>query len=552
LVTVLSLLALAGGSLYWILSASPLSLWRGGVTQGAVAPIFLPKQTPVMVSLLVNPDKLEAFSLSATSVNNRRQSHRELKDFEKSLLANTGLNYEQEIQPWLGEEITLAVTSLDYDRQTSNGTQPGYLLAVNSKNPQLAKEFLQSSYSKQSLSGTFELVDETYKGVNILYQKPLFTGANNRFLASAVIRDFVLFANDAKVIKEAINNIQVPALNLQNSPSYQEALTTLAEPRIAIAYANIPALSAWIANAPNPETPEVLQRLMIGLSLKSQGLVAQTALIGVNGESQQPPLLATPVSTLAYIPEDSWLTASGRDLANLWQEVSQGLEADSPLQQLVMQSLKRLQKPLGVDLPQEIFSWVTGDFSLALLPNPAGEAPDWLFVTEKLPDAQVDNIVNKFDELAKEKGYSVGNLPLLDTEVTAWTKLKTSKDKKNKGVARLDAVVRGVHTSLGNYEILATSIAAMGKALEAEKAALVNSPKFAQAIAALPTQNDGYLYLDWDKAETWLEEQIPLLRVIEVAGKPLFDNLRSLTLTSQGSTNGIRRATIFFNLGVRS
>jgi hypothetical protein len=210
-----------------------------------------------------------------------------------------------------------------------------------------------------------------------------------------------------------------------------------------------------------------------------------------------------------------------------------------------------MQKPAGIDLPQEIFNWVEGDFSLALLPNPDGGEPDWVFVAEQLPNTQVKEIVNQFDELAKKQGYSIGNLPLMDTQVTAWTKLQTSTDRNRSGVARLDAVVRGVHTQVDKYQIFATSIEAMGKALAAEPSSLVGSKKFERAIAALPLDNDGYFYLDWNEAESWVEKKFPIMRVIEVAGKPLFDNLRSLTLSSQGSENGIRRATIFFNLGVR-
>jgi hypothetical protein len=290
---------------------------------------------------------------------------------------------------------------------------------------------------------------------------------------------------------------------------------------------------------------------MVGLSLKSQGLVAQTALIGVAGEINQPPLLAAPVSTLNYVPADSWLTASGRDLKTFWQQVETGLEADSPLQQLIGETVKRIQQPLGLDLPAEIFSWVQGDFSLALLPNPDGGEPDWVFVAEEAKDVNVEEIVNRFDELARQQGYSTGNLPLMDTQVTAWTKLQTSKDIKNNGVARLDALVKGVHTQVGNYQIFATSIEAMGKALEADNSSLGASNKFSRAISALPADNDGYFYLDWQGAESWVESKFPIMRVVEVAGKPLFDNLRSLTFSSEGAENGIRRATIFFNLGVR-
>jgi hypothetical protein len=289
--------------------------------------------------------------------------------------------------------------------------------------------------------------------------------------------------------------------------------------------------------------------LAVALSIKSQGLVAQTALIGVAGEENQAPALASPVGALTYVPSDSILTAAGTDLRQFWTQIETGLEADSPLQQIFYKSLNLLQEPLGIDLATDVFSWVRGEYSLALVANPDGGEPDWIFVAEKNADA--DAAIAHLDELAKEQGYSVGNLPLLDKTVTAWTKLSTSTGKKLDSLARLEATVSGVHASIDKYEIFATSVEAMAKALQGSEISLVNSKKFQQAISALPTENDGYFYIDWNQSEPILDKKLPLVRIVELAGKPLFKNLRSLTVSSQGSQNTIRRATIFFNLGVR-
>jgi hypothetical protein len=548
----LVLLGIAGGSLSWILGQSPLSLLKGGVQKEPTAAIFVPKQAPVMVSLLVNPDRLESFAQLIAYPKNRRRSRREIEQVEKSLLANTGLDYQKEIRPWVGEEVTLAVTSLDRDRDPSNGVQPGYLLAVATKDPELAKEFLQVSYSQQAISGTFDLVFEQYKGIDLVYKRSLQPSLKTSFIASAVVGDFVLFANDPKVLRDGINNVQVADLNLKNATSYQEALQTIPDPRIGIVYANLPAVSAWIANAPVPETPEVRQMLAIALSLKSQGLVAQTALIGVSGEENQAPALAAPVGALAYIPSDSVLTAAGTNLKQFWTQIETGIAPDSPLQQLLKQSISLVEEPLGLSLPEDIFSWVQGEYSLALVPHPDGKEPDWIFIAEKTPDAGVEDGIAHLDGLAKEQGYSVGNLPLLDKTITAWTKLTTTSGKKKAAsLASLEAQVKGVHATIDKYEIFATSVEAMSKALQGIDTSLETSQKFQQAIAALPTENDGYFYIDWNQSEPILETRLPLVRVIELAGKPLFKNLRSLTISSQGSQNTVRRATIFFNLGVR-
>lgn len=550
-VAVALLLLLSATIFSWIIGKSSLNLLKGGVAQDPIASIFVSRQAPVMLSLLVNPERLESFSQYIASPAKRRRSHQELKDLEKTLLGNTGLNYETEIKPWLGEEITLAVMSLDYNRNASDGVQPGYLLAVATKDSELAKEFLQASYSKKAIASTTDLVYDQYKGINLVHQRPTKTTVSRKLTSSAVVGDYVLFANEPKILRAAINNAQVPDLNLKNSPIYQNATATISEPRIGVVYANLPALSAWIANSPVPETPEALQTLAMALSIKSEGLVAQTALIGVTGAENQPPALSNLVGALDYLPANSILTAAGTNLAQFWQQVETGLAPNSPLQQLLIQLLNRFQEPLGLNVPKDIFSWVQGEYSLALIPNSKGSQPDLVFIAERLPNVEVDPAISYLDQLATSQGYSAVELPIEKTQVTAWTKLITPSEPEQ---ASLNAIVKGVHATIGEahqYEVITSSVAAMEKVLLQNKQTIVDSGKFKQAISALPTDNDGYFYVDWNKIQPLLEQQFPIIKVAEFVVKPLFKNLRSLTLSSQGSENGVRRATVFLNLGVR-
>jgi hypothetical protein len=542
---VLLLLSLAGGSFYWVLAQSPLNLLGGGIDKTPTAAMFVAKQSPVMVSLLVNPDRLEAFRELAAPLGERRRAIAEIDQLKQNLLAKTGLNYRKDIQPWLGDEMTLAVTSLDFDRNRENGTQPGYLLVLSTKDGELAREFLQLSYSKQAIAGTFDLVFEQYQGVNVIYKRYLQSQPNSNLLASAVVDNFVIFANDPKVLREAINNVQVQEGNLENTESYQEALKTIVAPRIGVAFINLPSLSAWLGDRPEPETADIEQTIAVALSLQPEGLSARTALIGVAGEANQKPSLSEPVGALAYVPSESILTAAGSDLNQFWTQIATGLEFDSPLQQLLQKSLLRLQEPWGIDFTENIFPWVKGEYAIALLSNPKTNQLDWVFAAEKRADANAEAAIDRLDEIAKTQGLSVGSLPLKEKEITAWTKLST--EAKNSLVS-LDAKVKGAHLDLGKYEIFATSIEALSQAIEGGEESLAGSDKFSQAIAALPRENDGYFYIDWLQSEALVQKKVPLIKVVELAGQPLFNHLRSLVLSSQGSENGIRRATIFFKL----
>jgi hypothetical protein len=539
----LILLSLAGVSISQIIKNSPLTLKEGGVTITPTATMFIPQQAPLMVSLLTNPDRLEAFSQLGSPLSQRPKSQQDFTQLKNSLLAQTGLNYNQQIKPWLGEEITFAITSLDLDREPENGSQAGYLLAVTTKNANLAKNFLQSSYSQKALSTSSELNFETYKGVNIIDESSFNNPYDQGFKARAVVGKYVLFANNINVLKNAINNVQAKNLNLANSTAYQSALETITEPRIGIAVVNLPAIAAWIDHQPIPETPDIEQILTVSLGLKPQGLVAQTALIGVSGDTQQKPALNAPVTALALIPSETVLTAAGIDLNHLWEQIETGLDQDSPLQKLFNQAIVTLEKPLEIDLPTTIFSWVKGEYALATVPNK--DQLDWIFVAEKRPEFNAQSAIDHLDELAQNEGYSVGNLPLFDGTMKAWTKLETKG--KNKRLVSLDAQVKGVHTTIDNYEVFASSIELLSKAVGQQEKSLLNSNKFQDAIAALPLNNDGYFYIDWQNSNS-VFQKIPLLKVIRLAGSPLFKNLESLTLSSEGSENGVRRATIFFNL----
>lgn len=539
----LALLVTASAGLYWLLGQSPLNLLAGGVETYPQAAIFVPRAATLMVSLLANPKRIAALTQLETPLAQRHRAYREFQQLQANLLAATGLDYRQDIQPWLGEEMTLAVTDIDYDRDESNGLQPGYLLVTEAKNPQLAKEFLQSSFAQVALKGTTDLVFENYKGVNIVFQRPLLpvVVSQTKLFASAVVGNYVLFANYPQVLKQAINNVQAPNLSLTEAVWYQKALKTVTQPRIGLIFANLPALSAWINQQPLTDNSEIEQMLTVTMSLKPGGLTAQTALIGFN-QADSPPLLSAPVQALNYQPQNAILSVASRDLNSFWQKIETGLQPDSPIAQLLTQTLAKIEVPLGINLPQDIFSWVTGEYALAWLYSPEKRKLDWLFVAEKTPAAQAG--ITKLDELAVKRGLNVNTFSLNGKTAKSWLKFSTATEDNS---LSLKTQIQGVHTSLENYEILATSIEALAKAINAPQQSLLKSEKFQKAITALPARNDGYFYLDWSEGKVVLEKKFPLIRVIELAAQPIFNHLRSLTLSSQGSKDGVTKAAVYFN-----
>ncbi|HTL90592.1 MAG TPA: DUF3352 domain-containing protein [Leptolyngbya sp.] len=522
------LLLLGTIGFFWIFAQSPISLLKGSSQNTPTAAMFVSKQAPVMVSLLVNPDRLETLRQVLAKPSDRAATRTEFEQFTQGILGNSELDYRQDVQPWLGDEITAAITTLDIDREEANGKAAGYLLALATRNTQRSREFLQLFWQKRAIAGA-ELAFDDYKGTKIIYGK-VETESIPLTVASAVVgSQYVLFANSPKVLRNAINNVQAAELNLEHSNDYQQAIAALEQGRIGIVFANLPQLAALNGKEISENTSAA-----IALGLDRKGLIAETAILRAGKEVNRS---SKPIEALNYIPAIASISASGIDLDQLWA----GLSSHETIASWVNSPINSLNDRWNLNLPQDIFTWVKGEYALALIPQ--AEMMDWVFVADKTADAGAESAIAHLDELGKAQSISTGTIQIDDQPVSVWTRLASVSAAKN-----IDAEVVGVHTTIGKYEIFATSIEAMKTVLNAKKNTLAHSKTFDQAISALQKDNAGYLYLDWETAKPMLEKQLPILKVAEFAGEPIFKHLRSLTASNYGNRSGVQRGGIFLQL----
>jgi hypothetical protein len=535
----IALIVIVIAGFYWFFPKSPVSLIAPTSQPGAA--IFVSKLAPVMVSLLDNPDRLQALE---------RQG--EVSQLKTSLLANSAINYEQDIKPWLGNEITLAVTSLDLDRDPENGQQPGYLMVLATRQPEKSREFLELLFSKRVLAGG-NLATEEYNGVKLLYdnQPPL-----QDLLAGAFVGNgFVLFANDPKVLREAINNVQAPDVNLSSSSEYQKTIQQLPKGALATAFLNLPIVAKW--QGLELREPTYTSQI-ISLVLNPQGLLAETSLLSVTEIVPPSAPLAQPVGALQYIPESAGLVIAGANLSNLGdsdlakftrQATTTLYGAGEDITSKLVKPLADLQKRWGLNLSQDIFSWVEREYAIALLAQKEQTIANWVFVVEKSPG--LSEGIAHLDAIASANGLNTSSLSLDQQKIFAWTELTPATqqtDTKDKPSFSIEAKVQAVHTTLGNYEIFASNLETINEILIAKEDSLIENPNFQNNIAVIPQPNQGYIYLDWTKTQKLLERQQPILKLVEIVGKPLFHNLRSLTVSSYGSDSGFLKGGIFFQI----
>lgn len=563
LAVVVLLLSLGIAGFWWITASSPLSAITTAAVIHPTTTFFVSKQSPALVSLLINPDQLETLRLVDAPLRDRKQIHREMEQFKRKLLAGTGLDYQQDVQPWLGDEVTLAVTAPDLDRNSETGYQPGYLLIVTTRDAAQSQAFLERLWQKQAASR--DLVFEPYGGVKLIYSTPRQPeqGASDNTreaaveaedsvtLATAQVGDrFVLFGNSAKVIREAITNAQAKDLNLDSSDLYQQALGQATVPRLGIGFFNLPRTLAWLTDEAIPfaedTTTHLFDGLLVTLDVEQGGLLAQTTLLAPPDQTllQATPALSAPVTALKFVPESSPLVAAGQNLQSLWQEIEPELDSYAITHKVLSQSLQRLQQAWGISSWSDLVGWVDGEYALSLMPLDKQAAPDWVFAAEKTP--RVEAAIAHFDEIAQQQRLTAGAIDLEGQPAIVWTKLLTLGADRRRARS-LQAVVQAVHTTVGSYEIFASSLDALNQSLIAAQSPEL-SPSLQQAIAILEADNDGYFYVDWDSLKSWVVPKLSVRRLAEVTQFPFVESVRSLTISGYGTEMNWRKGGIFLQL----
>ncbi|WP_414618727.1 DUF3352 domain-containing protein [Calothrix sp. CCY 0018] len=522
-----------------LFNQNPLNLASNTQKQPSAA-VFISRQAPVMVSMPVDPNRFEVLNGGV-----------KLSKLKKSLLDNTGLDYKKDVQPWLGNEITASVTTDDIDKDSANGKQPGYLTVLTTKDEEKSREFIELLFSKRVLSGT-SLVVEQYKGVKLISDIPQTEEIKKPLAATVVGDNFVLFANDAKILREAINNVQAPGLSLISLDNYQQAIKQLGSNQ-AVSFLNLPSVAKW--QGLNLSSPTYTTQL-ISLAAKSKGLLAETSF----GANSPIPLAESSekVKALSYIPATSGLVISGKDLSNLdnsnlallWQQTDSAISSESGenIASQITKPLTNLEKRWGINLKEDIFSWVKGEYAIALLPNSENRSennkPEWIFVAEK--SSTTASNISHLDEIASNNGLTVSSISLNEQTISAWTKLTTTGNKASD--LKIQAKVLGTHTSKDNYEIFTSSIETMDEAINNKENFFKDNRNFQDSIAAIPQSNQGYVYVDWEKSQDFIESQLPILKLLEIVGKPFIDKLQSFTISSYDSNSELLKAGVFFLL----
>ncbi len=521
------LLVLSLSTIAKVFAANPRDLLAGVKTQPQAVQL-LPKRSPLFVSFLANPEKLGLFTQLAAKPSDRGDVRHELANLKQQLQQNWLLDYERDIQPWLDQEITLAVTDVDLDHQSANGLQTGYLLALAAKDVDLAKTTIDAFWQDLAVNGS-DLGFEQYQGISILNTS---FAENRPAIAGTILDKFVLFANDVQVLRQAIDDLKDPSLALPSLEHYRDRLAQINRGKIAVAYANLGELGEDLPKA----------SLLMSLGLDKAGLRAKT----LWHQERSPQAVAVPdpnaSATLSRPnPTTKPTSKSNTNIATALPsgnaviigknlgETLKGFQASLP-----PEWLKVITKAIApIPLNEDAVAWAQDDFAITLFPQRNAQptnTPDWLLVA-KVNDAKASaTAIASLDDLAR-KQLTVGEITIQKQPVTVWTNLSASLNNASGSTNNADVSgqVVAVHAQTSNYIYLSNSLPSLELALTLKNnQAIASSQNFKTITAKLPRDYPAYGYLAQKINLDWLETISSDIKIQEISSKISHSSLVSI------------------------
>lgn len=442
--TAVSLIA-GGATAWWFLNQ------RAPIASLPTGADVLPQNTAVSFSFTTDAGQWRRLRQYGTP-ESQASFDQTLVKWRDRFFADNDINYQQDVQPWVGNEITVAFLNLEATegQGANNGKQiQPYRLPNEAEYDQSAVMILpianlqrvQQMIATPKVSEEQEWADRDYKGVKI---REVHGKAELDYAMTMLDDRFVVVSGDTRSIEQVIDTFKGEPSVARNG-DYGKAFTQLQEdvsnPFLRL-YVNVPEATEFASsNANQPISPQLLTLLQTNQGLASAVTLEPEAMrfqgftwvapnskvrLKTDNNAERMPVL---------LPASTVLTASGDNLEQFWLNYSQPVDpADNPALSndtkggiFSPTSIRQgFRSMTGMDWDKDVIPWTKGEFSLSLLSAPATSpttpsTAGFLLMVQVSDRRAADETFKKLDQIMQERhGWQVKEAQLEGQPVTSW------------------------------------------------------------------------------------------------------------------------------------
>jgi len=444
-------------------------------------------------------------------------------EFQQENLAETNIDWEKDIQPWLGGIMLAFVPG-----QKEQDMDPvNLLMVVGIKNKFKALRFVTKLKGEKES----QVIKREYQGVTIRE----ITDESGKTFNLAILGDYLAIAPIAAALEDAIDTFQGKSISmsknatetLQRNTGVENAITTIFIPNYSqlITEFTDDLLENQNLSAAGLEQFVEIDSVVMGIGVDDGGvrLRGLTKLV-----SPLPPDWTQPASDkiLQRFPAETMMLISGMGISQSWSQFVTQAQENEDLQD-TLDMVKKTFEEVGLDVEREVFSWMDGEFALGLIASNQGvlatTGVGGAMVVETSNRSAAEVTLKKLNQMArKKKGVGVKEKQMGGQSVTEWQMV-------------------GIGTFFG-YGWLDdnTLFVAVGKPLieimmSMPDDGLIGSESFEEIAGSLPKSNQGYFYFDMKRAMVWANRYPFVNVVMPSAVRVILNSIRGIGVTGSWS-----------------
>ena len=463
-----------------------------------------------------------------------------IEDWSDEILAAAELDYEQDLQPWVGNAMMAWLPS---ESESWGSNEDNLLLVVGIKNKLKARNFAKQLKAKEGQ----EIKETKYKGITV--SQVQVDGSES--LAYAIVDN-----NNKLVLSSATETVKLAIDTFKGEPSFvgkqegKEVLTQklgLSHPIFTFHVAEYGELIQQILTSTSkvelpPETLEQLalvESVVVGLGFEDKGLRLKF-LANLSESGLKKGYKPEKGKIVSQFPESTIALMSGSKINESWSEVVAQSEVIPGLQQL-LNNWQIALDPINLDLDEDVFGWMDGEIGFGLVTVNEGIFKDFgmggaaIFQTSDRRTAT--NTLEKLEELAADISWlSVDYRNIKGKTIVEWL---TWDNKVLLSYGWTDDQTLTIALGTPFKELMDVK----------GKTSLRASKNFKDIAGSLPEKNFGYFYLDMEKAMTTLDN-LPSApnSSIPTETKVILDSIQGIAATSTMSDQSTAELDLLLQL----
>jgi hypothetical protein len=475
-----------------------------GLQTEARAIDYVPASAPLYV--VVNPNFTQlanAKKIWDLFANNPEYKKR-FEEAQKRAMTDTDFNFERDVRPWVGAEVAIALMDLTGVQQAfgsspSSAPTPNLVIMAPTRDKAKSDAALADIRKRVESKGT-TFSEEKYKDTTLVVGKS--KGSTSVY---ATYQGQVLLGTTTDAIKKAIDTkAGGDTLSLKNTAQYKTVAEKLPKDRAAMLYTDIAAFSkALTTAAPRTSTPTPFANLNMYEGFLGFGLSLSFAEEGVRFDHvstydktkmldlQKKAIAlqkANAGKVLELMPATTIMGGGAQDLKGYWELINEIFKQDPQMSKQLEQGLSDIKKQTGIDVSEDIFSWMTGEYGISLMPAKPVRA-----MGSTAPAAGFALLIE-----AKDPALVKGKL---DKLTQAFAKQKMTFTTKKVGDVDMQIVKElereGITAGYGfvnNYVVIASADDAFGAVVDSKKSPLSADAEYQKVVKQLPQPYTGVVF----------------------------------------------------------